>query len=439
MIQVTDPRIPDMIYATFPDISHNVELLSKIYKMWRLGNDVEYAQLYFAKHEQGTLLTKLTNYKIDTTRKVIRVTLANGFPCFIPLELFGNVDIETLIDLLKLPMQITVKHVKGVLVAGELKLPTLQSAKDIGKEIIEEIGALNALLLAFGIMPHRITYWLFLPRLMSLFKGFKSAHQSIPVHPIHILQFTEPNSGKTEFAVRASSVANYEYMGGELPTLTRLVYDARSGAIGAVGLRDGVILDEFDKKTANDLVKLTTDLRAMLTGMEQCVWSRSAGAKGIEIRKCVNFIFFGNVPPFLRGSTTREKIVNYYNVSGMDALIDRITIVDMWQTPIDIAEYLIHRIMPNYILRGMIEYLQSQLKPLELEVEVGGSRAPRHALNVKSLLSVLGVKLPDDTIKNLVLGITTFDVISRMIPDETLKDNIPQAELIPKIKEALKG
>ena len=438
MIQIPDPRIPDIIYATFPDITHNVDLLNKIYKMWRLGNDSEYAQLYFARHEVGVILTKLSSYKIDTSNKVIRTTLSNGFICFIPLKLFGNVDIDTLIDILKLPMQITVKHVRGVLVAEEVKLPTLQTAEDIGKEIVDEIGPLNAILLAYGIMPDRVTYFLYLPRVIGLFRGFRYEHETVPTFPIHVLQFTAPNSGKTHFAIRSADVFNYEYMGGELPTLTRLVYDARSASIGTVGLRDGVIMDEFDKKTANDLVKLTTDLRALLTGMEQCVWTRSAGAKPIEIRRCVNFMFLGNIPPVLRGATTRDKIIAYYNVSGIDAMIDRITIVDIWNTEIDIARYVIHRVMPNYVLRGIIQYIQKQMKPEGVSVELQGGRVKRHAMNVKTILKALGINVPDEIVAYLVRGEYTFDHLYRATPDETLPKMIPQAELIPKIKDALR-
>jgi len=438
LIQITDPRIPDIIYATFPDITHNAELLNKVYKMWRLGNDSEYAQLYFAKHNVGTLLTKLSGYKIDTDKKVIRVMLSNGFICLIPLDLFGNIDIDTLIDVLRLPMQITVKHVKGVLIADNVKVPTLQSAEDIGKEIVEEIGALNALLIGYGIMPHKDTYFLFLPRIMALFKGFRYPHESFPTFPIHVLQFTEPNTGKTHFAVRTVDIANYEYMGGELPTLTRLVYDARSGAIGTVGLRDGIILDEFDKKTANDLVKLTTDLRALLTGMEQCVWSRSAGAKPIEIRRCVNFVFLGNIPPYMKGGDSRQKIVQYYNVSGMDALVDRITIVDIWASEINIANYVLHRIMPNYVVRGIVEYITKNLKPEEVSVDVKGGRIARHAMNIKTLLKALGVNLSDEVVAYIAQGLYTFDMLNRATPTDELAKTITDAKYLNNIKDALK-
>jgi len=436
LIQITDVRIPDIIYATFPDIVQNTELLEKVVKAWRLGSDSEYAQLYFAKHDVGVILTKLTNYRVITDKKIIVVTLANGFKCYIPLELFGNVDIETLIEYLKLPMQITVKHVKGVLVADEIKLPTLQTSEDIAKEIVEEIGFLNAILVSYGILPTREMIFLYLPRIMLLLRGFRTPYEKTPYYPIHVLQFTAPNSGKTHYAVRTSECFNYEYMGGELPSLTRLVYDARSGAIGSVGLRDGVILDEFDKKTANDMVKLTTDLRALLTGMEQGIWSRSVGSKGIEIRKFVNMGFFGNIPPFLKGENNRDKVINYYGISGIDAFIDRITVIDIWTMHINIADYLIYKIIPNYILRGIVSLLMRHLKAEELEVEIQKGRIERHAMNIKSVLKALSVNISDQVIAYIAEGKYSFELLYRSTPDATMKEKVfPEYEHLKLIKE----
>jgi len=440
LIKITDTRIPDIIYATFPDITNNSELLNKIYKAWRLGNDSEYAQIYFAKHDVGIILTKLTNYRVITDKKVIQVTLSNGFRCYIPLNLFGNVDVDTLLEYLKLPMQITVKHVGGVLVASEVKLPTLQTSEDIAREIVEEIGYVNALLVSLGIYPKKEMIFLFLPRLMGLLRGFRASYEKTAYYPIHVLQFTAPNSGKTAFSIRVAEALNYEYMGGELPSLTRLVYDARSGAIGSVGLRDGIILDEFDKKTANDVMKLVTDLRALLTGMEQGVWSRSVGSKGIEIRKFVNFYFYGNIPPYLKGETTREKIINFYNVSGVDALVDRITVVDVWETHINIANYLIYRIIPNYIFRGIISLILKELRPLELEVEIGKGRIERHAMNIKSILHALGIRLGDSTIAQIAEGKASFDVLNRTNPEDWFKDNVfKDYEKLKLIREKIKS
>ena len=439
LIKVTDPRIPDYIYAMFPSIAENTDLLAKVYKAYKLGTDSEYAQSYFALRGRGVIITKLGSYKIIPDRRVIQATLANGFTVFIPLELFDVHDPEELVEKLKLPMEIHVIYKKGYLIAEEVKLPSLKSYKDIGKEIVEEIGALNALLIGFGIVPDRLTYALYLPRFVGLFKGFKHRDEKIPFWSLHVMQLTTPNTGKSHFAVRVADIMNFEFLGGELPTPAKLVYDGRSLQMGLVALRDGIIFDEFDKKASQITQALSQELRLLLSGMEQCVWTRGSGTKTIQIRKCVNFMVFGNVPSYMKGTTSREQITGYFNVSGMDAFIDRFMIVDIWQGKYNISSYLTYKVFPNSILRGIIEYLQSILEPQELSIEIRGSREPRHAMNLKSILKILNVDIDDDIIARLVLGEYTFEHLYKATPVNDIKRYFKDFEKVDYILQRLHG
>ena len=439
LIKVVDPRIPDYIYAMFPSISQDPETLSKVYKAYKLGTDSEYAQSYFALKGRGVIITKLGSYKIIPDKRVIQATLANGFTVFIPIELLDVHDPDELVEKLKLPMEIHVQYKKGYLIAEEVRLPSLKSYKDIGKEIVEEIGALNAILVGLGIMPDRLTYCMFLPRIIGLFKGFKHETEKVAFWSIHVMQLTSPNTGKSHFAVRISDIVNYEYLGGELPTPAKLVYDGRSLQIGLVGLRDGIIFDEFDKKASQITQALAQELRLLLSGMEQCVWTRGSGTKTIQIRKCVNFIVFGNVPPITKGNTTREMICNYFNVSGMDAFIDRFAIVDIWTGHYNISQYVTYQVFPNSILRGIIEYIQEQIRPEPLSIEIRGSREPRHAMNVKSILNALNVWLDDDTIARLVLGQFTFEHLYKVTPANQIDMYFKDWNRVEYIKNTLKN
>jgi len=439
VIRVRDPRIPDYIYAMFPRIAENKEMLEKVYKLWRIGNDREYGQVYLSLKKEADIITKLTNITIDGERNVIRATLNNGFTIFINVDLLGTDDPDKLIEILKLPMQLHVRYVKGYLVATDVKIPSLKSYKDIGKEIVEEVGGYNAVLIGLGIHPALETYTIFLPRIIGLFKGFERETDTIPYKSIHVMQYTVPNTGKTHFATRIASVMNYEYLGGELPSPTRLIYDARNNAMGIVALRDGVIFDEFDKKSYNDVQKLLTDLRVMLSGLEQGVWTRGTGSKSIEIRRHVNFIIFGNIPTKLEGINNRQSIIKYFNISGFDAFVDRFAIVDIYNEPFDISQYIIPYIFPNSILRGIIEYLQEQLKPEPFSIENAKGRLQRHCMNVKSILRVLNINLSDQVIYYLVSGEYNTVHLKKSVPVNNIESVFRDYEFIKKIKEYIKS
>ena len=439
LIRVRDPRIPDYIYAMFPKVGEDEELLKKVYKMWRIGNDREYGQVYLSLKKEADIITKLTNYSIDGEKNTIRAILNNGFVVFIKIDLLGTDDPDELIKILQLPMQMHVRYVKGYLIATNIFLPTLKSYKDIGGEIVEEIGGYNALLLGFGILPSLETYSIFLPRILGLFKGFERDTDVYPWKSIHVMQFTAPNTGKTHFAVRVSSVMNYEYLGGELPTPTRLIYDARNNAVGIVGLRDGIIFDEFDKKSYQDVQKLLTDLRVMLSGMEQGVWTRGSGSKSIEIRRHVNFMVFGNVPPSLQHLNYRTAISKYFNVSGFDAFVDRFTMVDVYNEQFDISKYVVPYIFPNSILRGIIQYLQETMKPNICSVEKARGRLYRHCMNLKSVLNVLNIDLPDDMVYYLVSGEYTTLHLKKTTPANAVESTFRDWKYIRDMKEALHG
>lgn len=439
MIRVRDPRIPDYIYAMFPKISEDEGLLRKVYKMWRIGNDRQYGQAYLSLKKEADIITKLTNYAIDGERNTIKAVLNNGFIVFIPIDLLGTSDPDELVNILELPMQMHVKYVKGYLVATNVLLPKIRSYKDIGREIVEEIGGYNAILLALGIHPSLETYCVFLPRIVGLFRGFERETDSYPWKSIHVMQFTAPNTGKTHYAVRIASVMNYEYLGGELPSPTRLIYDARNNAVGIVGLRNGVIFDEFDKKNYQDVQKLLTDLRVMLSGLEQGVWTRGTGSKSIEIRRHVNFIIFGNIPPNLQTFNTRQAIIKYFNVSGFDAFVDRFTMVDIYDEHLDISQYVMPYIMPNSILRGIIEYLQEQLKPEPCSVEKAKGRLRRHCMNLKSILKVLNINLSDEVIYYIVSGEYSTIHIKKSTPTNAVESTFTDYKVVREIKSELYG
>jgi len=432
LIRRIDPRIPDYIYSAFPSIASDTEMLHKVYKAYKLGIDSDYALAYFSMNSTGIIITKLSTYRIDPERKIIIAVLPNSLTAIIPIELFDAHTPEELVEKLKLPLELHVKYKKNYLIVEDLKIPTLKTYKDIAKEITEEIGVYNALLIGLGIRPSLLTYFMYLARIIPLFKGFFSETDTIPYAPIHTIQLTSPNTGKTHYAIRISDIANFEYLGGELPTPARLVYDARSMQYGIVALRDGMILDEFDKRASQIMQQFTLDLRILLTGLEQCVWTRGSGTKSASIRKCINTLVFGNVPRTLRGNTTREQIINYVGISGTDAFIDRYAIVDIWEGKYNITDYVINAVLPNSIMRGIIENVIEELKPEPLSIEIKGSREPRHAMNIKSILKALNINLNDETIKALVTGSITFEIEYKTTPpqDEYINEKFPDYQLI---------
>ena len=143
------------------------------------------------------------------------------------------------------------------------------------------------------------------------------------------------------------------------------------------------------------------------TGMEQGKWKRGKGGKAPTIYKYVNFICFGNNNKIVGVRNAREAVTQLYDVEGFDAFVDRFIIVDNVREKISIMEHRLGKVLPNHILRGLIAYLQDQMKPITPSVELKG-RLLRHYINFKAFLEVLNLAPPDNMVIDILKGNASF-------------------------------
>jgi len=409
LIKISDPKIPDYVYSMFPSIASDKEKLEKVYTMYKAGNISDFAQAFFALRKSGRIITKIINFRIDIDRNIIIAKIPIDYPLVIPLDLLKTDDPDSLINELSKPLVVSCVYKRGYLLANEIKFGYQKTSTDLAKEIYEDVSV-SSLLYAIGLHPEWKIFMLYLPRFMGLFKGFDVKRGEKPFMPIHIMQFTPPASGKSSFATRIESAFNFEYLGGEFPSLARLVGDARDGKVGIVALKDGVIFDEFEKVNYKIRQEFTEIQRDLQTGMEQGIWKRGKGAYAPVIYKFVNFIVFGNNDELIKSKNARTGLQMLYQIDGFSAFVDRFTVIDNVPESVDILKAVTGYVLPNHILRGLVEYLQSNMKRVEPNIQLE-SRYHRHLINVKSFLSTIGLSVPDTILADIVTGYTSFSNI----------------------------
>lgn len=409
LIKVTDPKIPDYIYSMFPSIAYNKEKMEKAYTMYRAGNVSDFSQAFFALRREGRIITKIINFRIDIDRNIIIAKLPIDFPLVIPLTLLKTDSPDKLIEELSRPLVVDCVYRKGYLLARSIKFGYQKTSSDIAKEILNDVGV-STFLYAIGLQPEWKVFMLYLPRFMGLFKGYDVKRGETPFLPINIMQFTPPASGKSSFATRIESAFNFEYLGGEFPSLTRLVGDARDGKVGIVALKDGIIFDEFEKVNYRIRQEFTEIQRDLQSGMEQGIWKRGKGTYAPIIYKFVNFLIFGNNDELIKTKNARAGLQMLYQIDGFSAFIDRFTVVDNVPEKVDILKVVTGYVLPNHILRGLIDVLQNNMKKVEPEIELE-SRYHRHMINVKSFLSIIGLDIPENILADIIQGYTSFSNI----------------------------
>jgi len=426
LIKITDPSIPDYIYSMFPSISTNKERLRKVYRMYKAGNISDFAQAFFALYRGGQIITRIINFRIDVDRQIVVAKIPIDYPLVIPLDFLPTDDPDKLLIELSKPLVANVEYKRGYLLARKIRFGYQKTSEDLAREILNDVG-ISALLYAIGLQPEWKLFMLYLPRFLSLFKGFDIKKGETPFYPIHVAQFTPPASGKSTFALRVESAFNYEYLGGEFPSLARLIGDARSGQVGIIGIRDGVILDEFEKvnyKVRQEFVEIQKDLQS---GMEQGIWKRGKGSNAPTIQKFVNFLLFGNNDELIKTRNARLGLQMLYQIDGFSAFVDRLTVIDNVPEKIDVMRCATGYVLPNHILRGLVEVLQKNMRKLEPEIEVE-SRFYRHLMNAKSFVSVLGLNISDNILIDIVHGTNSF-VNIRPTSESVVERYLPKVDL----------
>jgi len=257
---------------------------------------------------------------------------------------------------------------------------------DVADNILSSENPLDAIVRGLGYEPRKEVVRVVLPRVLPLIRTPR---------PIHVWQFTNYNTGKTEMGIMYMKVFNWFYSTTP-PTEAGLTYDARTGTLGAVLISEGIVFDEVDKWSSSKVID--ANLMSFLpTLMEQGAVVRPTTRRtfiGI-IERRIPFMFLGNVSgssDYGYGSD-RERLKNYLQQWGdfVGALADRFTVIDFNYEEIYISDYVTGRVLPESVLTAMIEILNREVARTSLGSPSSlRGRLKRHSENLCIALKVLG-------------------------------------------------
>lgn len=430
LLDINVPRstsVPLEVFIAFPEALHDENSKKTIEKQWLYGNNKQIAYMDLMFSSNMTAIFRPTGLRIDYVNMIVSTITPSGLEIIIPnrlLNSLGNTTEERVANLNDY-LYIRFNKTKDGLIA-ETVVPLRGTVSEaIAKELLEKstYSPLELLLIGLGYKPTREVKRLFIPRIVSWFRGFDG-------RPIHICQFTLPESGKTSFGLRSETLFNWRYL-AEPPTLARLVLDARSGVLGEVFLRNGIVFDEFDKWTLDNIERRYT-FDSILTGMEQGKWERGVSAMGVrtpEVTRLIPIIFFGNLGDFekLYGMTQYNSRAFFNTIytarltQDVRPLCDRLAIIDACFKKIEIMNYLTFKVLPDGVIRGIISLLQKDVKPCDKSKLSG--RVKRHADNLHAILSTM-MNIDEEFVDGLVGGSLNLDEFINKSTSETKSDTL---------------
>jgi len=307
------------------------------------------------------------------------------------------------------------------------------------KRVLNDYGLkpVEALLLAFGVIPCKETIRLYLPRLISLFY-----YNGMPVHTI---QLTNTDSGKSYFGIRCEFAFNFTSF-SEFPSPAKLIYDARNASKGAVFVSNGIVIDEIDKLNKQ---RFEESYQPLNTGLENGIWRRGVQTiSGINLEgyRLIPFILFGNIlqgedPLYLITENPRNTVTSLLdNATGMStySFVERFAIVDVIYKRIPILDYVIKKdgvygSMRDSVLRALILLIQERIKIQEIDgYGIVNGRLRRHAEAVYNIVSALfgeEVEFDDKDVCKLVAGeLTVEELLNKVFKEK--EQSIPEVEVI---------
>jgi len=411
-----DESVPLEVFIAFPESLRSEEARNTIRKQWLYGNNKQIAYMDLMFQNEMACLFRPTGLRIDYVNMVISVLTPSSLEIVIPNQLLNSLGNTTEERVANLNDYLYVKFHKRadrslVVLIADVVVPLRGSISEpIAKELLEKstFSPLELLLIGLGYKPTQEVKRLFIPRLLTWFKGFDGK-------PLHVCQFTLPESGKTTFGLRSETLFNWRYL-AEPPTLARLVLDARSGILGEVFLRNGIIFDEFDKWTLDNPDRRYT-FDSILTGMEQGKWERGVSAMGVrtpDVVRLIPIMFFGNLGDFekLYGMTQYNSRAFFNTIytsrltQDVRPLCDRLAVVDACFTKISIMDYVTGKVLPDGVIRGIISILQKNVKPCDVSKLSG--RIKRHADNLYAVMSTF-MKVDQEFCDKLAGGYLNLD------------------------------
>jgi len=428
-----DMSVPLEVYIAFPETLRNEQARETVRKQWLYGNDKQVVSMDLLFKEKITAICRPAGLLIDWQNMMITVVTPSGLPILVPYALLDTLGkgteerVQNLNDYIYMTFSKEKKYLKAdaiIPLRGKVSV-------DIAKEILDntQYTPLEIILMGLGYQPTRDLKRLYLPRIVTWFRGFDGK-------PMHVAQFTLPESGKTSFGIRNETLFNWKYL-PEPPTLARLILDARSGVLGEVFLRNGIAFDEFDKWSVDTADRRYT-FDSILTGMEQGKWERGVSAMGVrvpDIPRLIPILFFGNLGDFgkLYGIVTYNTRAFFNTIytarlsHDVRALCDRLSLVDACFQQLRIMDSLTYKVLPDSVLRGIVEVLQSEVKQCSVSMLRG--RLKRHGDNLYAIMKTLFRDITPEVTDSIVAG--TYDFDKQFMLEKPKEPEVPKRDEYP--------
>ena len=309
------------------------------------------------------------------------------------------------------------------------------------KRLLNEYDLLpiEVFLLGLGVRPCKDTLRLFYPRILPLFYYDGT--------PIHVIQLTNTDSGKSHYSVRLEFMLGWTHF-TEFPSAAKLIYDGRQGTKGAVFTSNGIAIDEIDKLRKD---RFEDCYQPLNTGLENGIWRRGIQTRqgiALEGYRFIPFLMFGNIAkgeqPLLAEFTGNPRVqieTMFDAMTGYDchSLIERIAICDIVPKKIPISRYLMRNedgvvgVLRDSVMRGLINYLEMNI-PTQYVKESANcfGRLRRHAEAVFNVTKVLFERKPDeDLVRMMIVG--DIDIGLVLFNESEVKET-PKEEHIKEIE-----
>lgn len=378
-----------------------------------------------AKQEKSVIFKLDQNYRVDTDRELIIFELPAGKVLADLtdqlLELISRANGSTYI---KAKLNGLIPSRRGV-IAKTAKLQFFKADYDLktAEELLKEYRAIDLLMYSLGYKPTPEAIAVTLPRLLTLFKYYDRNK----IAGVHVVSFQQAGTGKSSTFEMLESLANAYYC-EEIPTIAKLIGDARLGTYGIVKRADIIAIDEFDKIAGDFKDRFEAIFPILLTGMEQGLYRREVSSKReLSVKKAVSYCFMGNSNNKDLASyglaeklTAVQVLENILKASlknaNVPAFLDRLIYVEFLRESyqilkdINIDDNGLTLILQPAVARGVIKLLREQfLRWFKLgEVESRTARAVKVLSAIVKILQIEELENDEGLIEMLVNGELTF-------------------------------
>lgn len=343
------------------------EKMENVIEYYRLGNSPNYAQLYAQLRGRVVQKWLFQPKAVKVIQNYVMVVAPNDFLVFIPNYLLAAYPIDLLANLgghyMLAEVECRYKFKKWTAVARKVKIFKMGEDLKAAEAVCRDVPPIVALTIGMGWRPHWKLVRLNMVRFAS---NVKIGGDGI----IPSIQLTTKGTGKTTHALFSQEALGYAYI-SKVPTLARLLVDARTGAVGMIA-KKGIIFDEFTDLNSMDAARVEGLLATIKTGLDKGLWIPHTSVPkphlGV-IQKYVPLIWYGNdntEPHDARGYLA-NWLKAHCKVSSPEAFLDRFALIDITINDcIEVADLITWKILPAKIMRGIITLVKkrAESKPL---------------------------------------------------------------------------